>query len=47
LLTSWAPVCASPEFRDNPEYRFLSSSALGATRTYGIKGISLVAVRAG
>ena len=31
------------EVRDNPEYRFLSHSAQGATRTYGIKSISLLA----
>jgi arsenite methyltransferase len=32
--------------RDNPAYHFLSTSAQGATRTYGIKSISLLAVRA-
>lgn len=31
------------EVRDNPQYRFLSDSAQGATRTYGIKSISLLA----
>lgn len=31
--------------RDNPAYAFLSGSALGATRTYGIKSISLLAVK--
>lgn len=31
--------------RDNPDYRFLSESAQGATRTYGIKSISLLAHR--
>ena len=35
------------EVRDNPEYRFLSDSAQGATRTYGIKSISLLAVKSG
>jgi arsenite methyltransferase len=35
------------EVRDNPQYRFLSDSAQGATRTYGIKSISLLAVKAG
>ena len=32
------------EVRDNTAYEFLSESAQGATRTYGIKSISLVAV---
>jgi len=32
------------EVRDNAAYEFLSDSAQGATRTYGIKSISLVAV---
>jgi ubiquinone/menaquinone biosynthesis C-methylase UbiE len=31
--------------RDNPEYRFLSSNAQGAARKYGVKSVSLVAVR--
>lgn len=31
--------------RDNPEYRFLSDSAQGATETYGIKSVSLLAMR--
>lgn len=31
--------------RDNPAYAFLSGSALGAARTYGIKSISLLAVK--
>jgi arsenite methyltransferase len=35
------------EVRDNTAYRFLSDSARGATRTYGIKSISLLAVKAG
>jgi arsenite methyltransferase len=30
---------------DNPQYQFLSSSALGASQTYGIKSISLLAVK--
>ncbi|MGH8938563.1 MAG: methyltransferase domain-containing protein, partial [Actinomycetes bacterium] len=29
---------------DNPQYEFLSASAQGASRTYGIKSISLLAV---
>lgn len=33
------------QVRDNPEYAFLSESALGATRTYGVKSISLLAVK--
>jgi ubiquinone/menaquinone biosynthesis C-methylase UbiE len=33
--------------RDNPQYRFLSGSARGATETYGIKSISLLAVKPG
>jgi arsenite methyltransferase len=32
------------EMKENPEYRFLSKSAQGATRTYGVKSISLLAV---
>jgi len=31
--------------RDNEQYEFLSDSAQGATKTYGIKSISLVAVK--
>ena len=30
---------------DNPVYRFLSSSAQGASATYGIKSISLLAIK--
>jgi ubiquinone/menaquinone biosynthesis C-methylase UbiE len=33
--------------RDNPQYRFLSGSARGATKTYGIKSISVLAVKPG
>jgi arsenite methyltransferase len=33
------------EVKENPEYRFLSKSAQGATRTYGVKSISLLAVK--
>jgi arsenite methyltransferase len=32
-------------FVENPQYRFLSSSAQGATEAYGVKSVSLVAVR--
>jgi len=35
------------EVRDNTAYEFLSDSAQAATRTYGIKSISLVAVSPG
>jgi arsenite methyltransferase len=35
------------EVRDNTAYEFLSDSAQGATRAYGIKSISLVAVSPG
>lgn len=31
--------------RENPEYRFLSKSAQNATRQYGVRSISLVAVK--
>lgn len=30
---------------DNPEYRFISDSALGATKKYGVKSISILAVK--
>jgi ubiquinone/menaquinone biosynthesis C-methylase UbiE len=31
--------------RDNPEYHFISDSAQGATETFGVKSISLLAIR--
>jgi arsenite methyltransferase len=31
--------------RDNPQYQFVSTNAQGATRKYGVKSVSLVAVR--
>ena len=31
--------------RENPEYRFLSDNARGATHKYGVKSISLLAVK--
>jgi ubiquinone/menaquinone biosynthesis C-methylase UbiE len=31
--------------RDNPQYRFISDSAQGATETFGVKSISIVAAR--
>ncbi|MEX2502849.1 MAG: methyltransferase domain-containing protein [Trueperaceae bacterium] len=33
------------EQRDNPDYAFLSTSAQGASRDFGVKSVSLVAVR--
>lgn len=30
---------------DNPEYRFISDSALGATKKFGVKSVSLLAVK--
>ena len=32
--------------RDNPAYRFISDNAQGATRKYGVKSVSILAVRA-
>ncbi|GGX85999.1 hypothetical protein GCM10007160_11510 [Litchfieldella qijiaojingensis] len=32
--------------REHPEYRFLTESAQGASRTYGVKSISLLAIKA-
>lgn len=34
------------ELRDNPQYRFVSDSAQAATTTFGVKSISLMAVKA-
>jgi ubiquinone/menaquinone biosynthesis C-methylase UbiE len=31
--------------RDNPTYRFISKNAQGATRTYGVKSVSLLGVK--
>lgn len=33
------------EIREHPEYRFLSKSAQGASKTYGVKSVSLLAVK--
>jgi SAM-dependent methyltransferase len=33
------------QLRDNPQYRFISDNAQGATRKYGVKSVSLVAVK--
>jgi SAM-dependent methyltransferase len=35
------------EFRENPEYEFLSDSAQGATDTFGVKSVSVLAIKAG
>jgi hypothetical protein len=31
--------------RDNPAYQFTSDSAQGATRKYGVKSVSILAVK--
>jgi ubiquinone/menaquinone biosynthesis C-methylase UbiE len=33
------------EVRDNPQYQFISQNALGATRKYGVKSVSLLAAK--
>ena len=33
------------ELRDNPQYQFISRNAQGAARKFGVKSISLVAVK--
>ena len=33
------------QVRDNPQYQFISKNAQGATRQYGVKSVSLVAMR--
>jgi len=33
------------ELQDNPEYRFISDRAQGATRKYGVKSVSIVAMK--
>jgi hypothetical protein len=33
------------ELRENPQYLFLSDSAQGATETFGVKSISVLAVK--
>ena len=33
------------QIEDNPAYRFISDNALGASRKYGVKSVSLLAVR--
>ncbi len=32
--------------QDNPQYRFISNNAQGAARTYGIKSVSILAIKA-
>jgi arsenite methyltransferase len=34
------------EFQDNPQYGFLSGSAQGAAKTFGVKSVSILAVKA-
>ena len=31
--------------RDNPAYQFISDNAQGATRKYGVKSVSLLAIK--
>lgn len=33
------------ELRDNPQYQFISKNAVGASRKYGVKSVSLVATK--
>ena len=33
------------ELRENPEYEFISDSAQGATKTFGVKSVSILAVK--
>jgi hypothetical protein len=33
------------EVRENPQYRFLSDSAQGATTTFGVKSVSVLATK--
>jgi arsenite methyltransferase len=33
--------------KQNPEYEFISDSALGATKTFGVKSVSILAVKSG
>jgi arsenite methyltransferase len=37
----------SRKVRENPRYRFISDSAQGATKTFGVKSISVLATKAG
>jgi hypothetical protein len=33
------------KIRENPEYEFISDSAQGATKTFGVKSVSILAVK--
>jgi len=33
--------------QDNPDYRFISDRAMGATRKFGVKSVSILAVKSG
>jgi hypothetical protein len=33
------------QVKENPQYRFISTNALGATRKYGVKSVSLLAAK--
>jgi arsenite methyltransferase len=35
------------EIQDNPHYRFISDGAQGATRKFGVKSVSILAIRSG
>ena len=35
------------DVRENPEYRFISDSAQGATETFGVKSVSVLAIKRG
>jgi hypothetical protein len=34
------------EWHENPEYGFISGSAQGATETFGVKSMSILAIKA-
>ena len=42
---SKAPASQVRELHENPQYRFVSDSAQGATETFGVKSISVLAVK--
>ena len=35
------------EIQDNEQYRFISNRALGATRKFGVKSVSILAIKSG
>ena len=35
------------EIQDNPHYGFISDGAQGATRKFGVKSVSILAIRSG